>query len=222
MLLSFLLLSTSLPFLSLLTLSKVGATAMVVISGNIHRKRVFISKKFLAWAILTSFLGIVSGTYLVQFAFDEVLFKVFVAGTLIFLVSHQLFFSTASLHPERSSEFTAREYLISGLVFSFLNVLNAITGGMGLVFVVFYTTCLKMSYIQATAYSILAGIPVLGLQSLYLLEQTRPPLFLVLAVIFGSMLGGSLGTKFQYLKGDLWVKRASLAMLFLMAQLLFF
>lgn len=221
LLLSFLLLSSSLPFLSLLGLSKLGATAMVMVSGNIHWHRSFISKPMLAWAILTSLLGIGIGTFLVQFAFNEVLLKSFVAGTLIFLVFYQLFFSSSILNEERTSRFTFREYILSGIVFSCLNVLNAITGGMGLVFVVFYTRILKMSHIQATAYSILAGIPVLGSQALYLVEQTRPPLFLALGVIFGSIVGGFLGTKFQYLKGDLWVGRASLAMLFVMALLLF-
>lgn len=222
LLLSFLILTSSSSFLTLLALSKIGATTMVLVSGNIHRKRTYISKRMLSWAIFTSILGIAIGTYFVQFKFNEALFKSFVAGTLVFLVIYQLFFSRAFLHKERKMEFSPREYLISGLVFLCLNVINGITGGMGLVFVAFYTAYLKMSYIQAAAYSIMAGIPVLGAQALYLYTQSAPSPLWVLAVVLGSIVGGYLGTRFQYLKGDLWVKRATLAMLLIMAVLLFF
>lgn len=221
LLLSFLILTSSSSFLSLLALSKIGAASMVLVSGNIHRKHIYISKRMLSWAIFTSSLGIALGTYIVQFKFNETLFKSFVAGTLVFLVIYQIFFSKAPLNNERKTEFSFREYFISGLVFLFLNVLNGITGGMGLVFVAFYTAYLRMSYIQAAAYSILAGIPVLGSQAIYLYLQSTPNLLWVAAVVIGSIFGGYLGTRFQYLKGDLWVKRATLTMLLIMAVLLF-
>ena len=122
LLLSFLILTSSSPFLTVLTLSKIGAAAMVLTSGNIHRKRIFISYRMLSWIIFTSISGIALGTYLVQFRFNEILFKSFVAGTLIFLVVYQMFFSNGTLHEERKKDFSLREYLASGSVLFSLNI----------------------------------------------------------------------------------------------------
>jgi uncharacterized membrane protein YfcA len=44
----------------------------------------------------------------------------------------------------------------------------------------------------------------------------------MLLVVLGSILGAYFGTKFQYLKGDVWVKKASVVMMLVLGVTMLF
>lgn len=222
LLLGFLLLTSGLPFLTLIALSKLGAFSMVLVSGNMHRKLEFVNWKMCAWLTFFSGVGIVLGTALTEQYFDKTLLKGVVAVTLILLGIYQVFFNERLNHTSRTSRYTRKEMAASAVLVTFFNVINALTGGMGLVFVAFYVSYLRMSFIQATAYSMLAGIPVIGGQTVYLLLKTKPPFWSMVVIVLGSMLGAYLGTRFQYFKGDRWVSKAATGMLFVLAVFMLF
>lgn len=221
LLLSFLLLTSSSSFLTLLTLSKVAGFSMVMASGTIHRRHDIVDSKMAIWAVVTSSLGIALGTYFAEYHLDEKVLTNIVAYTLIFLAIYQTFFSKSHINSIRKEKFSVKEYLISGVFFFTFNILNAITGGMGLIFVAFYVGYLHTSYIQGAAYSMMAGIPIIGGQALYLVYRTQPSFLWIGLIVVGSLLGGYLGTHFQYKKGDVWVKHAATLMMVVLAVLTF-
>ena len=213
LLLSFLLLTTQASALMLITITKVATLALASMAGNLHRKASHLDWKMCAWMAIGGSFGVTLAMFLAQYHLNEELFKKVVAATLFLLAVYQAFFAKKIMHPIRTQAFSRREIIQTMLVFFLLQIVHGITGGMGFFFIVYSAEYLKMSFIQATAYSMISGLPVLLLQCVYLISQTHPPLAWMVVVVLGSLLGSYCGTRFQYLKGDTWVKKASIVMM---------
>ncbi|MEK7085527.1 MAG: hypothetical protein AAB953_00745, partial [Patescibacteria group bacterium] len=67
--------------------------------------------------------------------------------------------------------------------------------------------------IRAIAYTMFNYAILSTSQVIYLAITENFDMKLAGAVIIGAIVGGSLGTHLQYLKGSLWVKRAAVVML---------
>ena len=223
LLLSFFLLTAQGSYLLFITLTKVSTLALALVSGNLHRKVTHLDWRLCVWMTLSGGMGVVLSMYLLQQHIDENLLKKVVAVTLLTLCVYQAFFAKKLLHSQRKNAFTLKEVLTTMLVFFLLNIVHGISGGMGFMFVVYSASFLRMSYTQAIAYSMISGIPILLIQTLYLVNLSRPSSALwMLLVALGSILGAYFGTKFQYLKGDEWVKKASVVMMLVLGVTMLF
>ncbi len=222
LLLSFFLLTAQGSYLLFITLTKVSTLALALVSGNLHRKVTHLDWKLCFWMMLGGGTGVILSMYLLQYHLDQELLKKVVAVTLLSLCVYQAFFAQKILHPQRTNPFRLKEVLVTMLVFFLLNIIHGISGGMGFLFIAYSASFLRMSYTQAIAYSMISGIPILVIQTLYLVNLSRPSTLWMLLVVLGSILGAYFGTKFQYLKGDVWVKKASVVMMLVLGVTMLF
>lgn len=207
-LLALLLLITDEPYIALLTVVKLSAAVLVFTSGVFHFKK---NKLHLGILIMMSLLGILGtaiGTYLIQFQLDENFMKKFFAIILLSLAVYLIFAPQVGLNKNFKHHFTKKGGVLVGIFSFFLSILNAMTGGLGVVLNSFLVLVFGMSFIEASAYVMVSGIFSNVLQSAYLLTQVPINISIIAVVVIGSIVGSFVGTKFQYFKGNAWVKWA--------------
>lgn len=200
-------------YISLFIISKMGATAMTAISGEMHFRKSRLKWKMALLLFVSALLGTALGTYFLQYEFNEVLFKGMLTG-ILFLSAIYLFFDNhlgIKTDHERKADFG----LVFGtFVFVFLiNIFNGIFGGTGIFVTLLLVIAWRLNFIKAVGYTMAIYTAIGLLQVGYLAMTESFDMGLALAVIMGSLLGGWLGTRMQYFKGNVWVKRVSIVMM---------
>ncbi len=209
-------------YLSHLTIVKISALFLVLTSSQIHLKKNKFNLPFLFVITFTAVVGMILGTYLVQFVLKEEFIYLFLGILLLLLPIYYVFTPRIGLNVRSHTDFTPGETVLGGIALFFFALINALSGGMGFILNAYFVLVHRFSFIQATAYGMLSGIIVIGLQVAYLMTQVSLNLHLVASVVIGSIVGAYLGTHFQYQKGNLWVKgAASFVMLILGIEMLF-
>lgn len=201
-------------YISLLIISKISASVMTMTSGGMHLKKASLNKKILLLLVISGIFGTALGTYFLQYQFNEDLFKNILVVFIFLTAFYILFARERGLNndKERQLDFS-RGVLLS--IFSFLtNILNGIFGGTGLFMTVFLVVFLRMSFIKSIGYTMIVYAILSSLQAVYLGGTQGFNYMLAIAVTFGALIGGFLGTHMQYLKGNVWVKNAAVGMLF--------
>ncbi|MBL4694359.1 sulfite exporter TauE/SafE family protein [Candidatus Gracilibacteria bacterium] len=210
------------PYVSLFAVNKISATIMTLVAALVHRTRMTFDMKLLSWLSIFYFIGTVLGTYLLQYQFDENLFKTLL-GAVIFITSFYLFFSGGrGLQDDEDFEMTTLLWFFSAIFFAGTGVLNGIFSGLGIMMTLFLVFFCRMSCITATGYMMVMGL-VTGIpQTLYLLWSVDVDLGLVMAVVVGALFGAYVGTHLQYLKGNAAIKRTATFVLIMIGLAMFF
>ncbi len=197
-------------YTSLLTTSKVCSTVSTWVSGKIHWGRQVIDRKLLAVLVVCGLIGTAVGTYLVQYKLNEELFKMLLAIILIAAAVYLLFSKRLGIGSDKPETVTGW-LLMATILFSLvINVFNGLFGGTGIFITLFLVVVFKLSFIQSIAYSLISYAIINVFQTSYLLATETVNLALTLAVLAGSLVGTLVGTHLQYLKGNKWVKAASI------------
>lgn len=204
-----------------LAITKASAAVLCSTSGKIHIGKNKISKKLLGTLTGFGLVGTAIGTYLVQYQLNETLFKGILATVLLCVAIYLLFTKKIGINNQKVREISWQSLVIVAGFSTVLSILNGLFGGTGIFTSIFLVLFFRFTFIQAAAYTMASYALINIIQSGYLIFTEKPPFVLVVAVIGGSFLGAYFGTKFQYLKGNLWVKRASIAIMFLMAARIF-
>lgn len=194
------------PYLSLLTISKTAAAVMVFIAAFVHQRKIQVNLKMIGIMTVTGLVGMGFSTYLLQYHLNQDWFENIMAGMLLILGTYFLFAKTRGTHKEHRITFSKKDYMEVAGIFLILSFLNGFAGGMGFIFNAFLVLRLKMNFIEATAYTIISGIVVNGLQAAYLIGISNIPAVFLLFVSLGAVVGGYLGTQLQYIKGSATVK----------------
>jgi len=200
-------------YLDALTVNKIATMFMTIAASRIHFKNKKVNIPLFLVLIIFGLIGTAIGTYLVQFKFNEDLFKKLLAGALIF-TSVYLFFSKEKgikIREHRKIDF---KVLVYTAFFSILiNILNGLFGGTGMFTTLFFVLVVRMTFIESMLYMMPTYAIINIFQTSYLSYTTsiieRAPL-LVITMACCGILGGVIGTKLQYLKGNVWVKRVAI------------
>ncbi len=215
-LMGILILITDDPYISLLATAKVAATAMVLMSSLLHRRRMQVSVSLIAVMTLSGLVGMALATGILQTYSNETLFEA-VNGVLLIILAFYLFFSETKgqTHSGRVS-FKSKELIEVGAVLLGFSFLNGFSGGMGLILSSYLVLRLRMSFIEATAYTMISGILVNASQAIYLVSTVEVNFPLLFFVVIGSLMGAYWGTKMQYLHGNRTVKWAVTCMMLIL------
>jgi uncharacterized membrane protein YfcA len=217
LLLPFLLFMAPGSYASLLTTTKVSATTMTLVSAFVHSNRHKVEATLLSILIVCGLVGTGIGTYLVQYHPNQGLFELLLAATLLFTASYLLFSKSLGIeHPEKL-KLTAVHYLVTALFTLPINILNGIFGGTGILMTLFCVVYLRMTFIRAIAYTMLMYVLINITQTTYLVLTESVLLGLTLSAIGGALIGSWIGTHLQYAKGNVWVKRAAIVMMFVVS-----
>lgn len=217
LLLPFLLFTAPGSYASLLTTTKVSATTMTMVSALIHSNRHQVNTRLLGVLVVFGMIGTGIGTYLVQYHPNEALFETLLAVTLLFTAIYLLLSKKLGIeHPEKL-HLDFQHWIIVILFTLCVNVLNGLFGGTGILMTLFCVMYLHMSFIRAIAYTMLMYVVINCVQTTYLVITEPVLLRLTFAAVIGALLGSWIGTHLQYAKGNLWVKRAAIAMMFAVA-----
>ncbi len=204
-------------YISLFIISKIGATFMTALASKIHFNKNKFTLKLLLVLSVSGLAGTALGTYFLQFKFDEILFKrllfVFIVVTVIYLFFDK---KIGVLNKEEERKFSPKLFFLTFLGCFSINILNGIFGGTGLFITILLVFLWKMNFIKAVGYT-MAAYTIIGLPHvIYLSTIESFDYLLTVFVVVGALLGGFLGTHLQYIKGNLWVKRAAISMMFLL------
>lgn len=204
-------------YASLLTSTKVSASVLTIVSHGIHRTKQQVNKQLVLMLILFGGLGTALGTYFVQYQPREELFQLLLATTLLFTAGYLVFSKELGLEHPKELSLGLKQWLIIACFTFFVNILNGLFGGTGILMTLFCVVFLRMSFIRAIALTMSMYIVINITQTAYLLLTESVSLSLTGAVVVGSLIGSWLGTHLQYLKGNLWVKRAAIVMMLAVA-----
>jgi len=216
-----LVLVTSAPYLFLLTLAKVAGAAMIMVSSLLHRKRTRVNASLVVVMTLTGLLGMSLATWLLQSHNNDRFFEYLNGFLLISLGLYLIFSKTKGQSSSGRTFFNTWELLEAGFVLLLFSFLNGFSGGMGFVVNAYLLLRFRMSFIEATAYTMIAGVLVITAQALYLVSTVNVDFKLLSFVVLGSLLGGYLGTKMQYLHGNRTVKWAVICMMLILGLSIF-
>ena len=209
-----LLLITPYSYVSLLAVAKVSATLMTITSTRIHALKNKLDYKLILHLALFQILGTALGTYFLQYKFNESLFKTLLAWTIVLTASYLLLSKKIGLEQAIKREITRKVYVEAAIVCFLISILNGLFGGTGIFITIYLLVALKMSFIESMKLVMPSCGIVNILQSIYLLFSEWVEWKLVVCVILGSIVGSFFGTKLQYLKGNLWVKRAAVIVMY--------
>ncbi len=201
-------------YVSLLTVAKVSATLMTITSTRIHAFKNKLDYKFILHLALFQVLGTALGTYFLQYKFNENLFKTLLAWTIVLTASYLFFSKKIGLEQKIKKEITKEVYIESAIVCFLISILNGLFGGTGIFITIYLLVALKMSFIESMKLVMPSCGIVNFIQSLYLLFSEWVEWKLVACVVLGSIVGSFFGTRLQYLKGNLWVKRAAVIVMY--------
>ena len=203
------------PYISLLAVSKVSAALMSVTSARIHALKSKLDWKFLLFIAGFQLLGTGVGTYLVQYQFNEEFFTKLLGWTVLLTSIYLFFAKKIGLGLEEKRVITKYVYVEAAIFCFTFSILNGIFGGTGIFITIYFIAALRMTFIEAMAYVMPSFAVVNVLQTAYLLTTESVEWKLVGMVIVGSILGAWFGTHLQYLKGNLWIKRAAVIVMFI-------
>lgn len=200
-------------YISLLIISKLSASVMTFAASKVHFKTNKFEFRLMKYLLIGGVLGTALGTYFLLYHFDKVLFERLL-GTLTIAVGFYIFFSKNAGLEHGKEKILSNKMLIMSAVFSFLiNILNGLFGGTGLFLTIYLVSVVRMNFIRAIAYTMFNYAILSSAQVVYLVFMESFSWQLAVAVTIGALIGGSIGTKLQYLKGSLWVKRAAILMM---------
>jgi|GEM_PF-849651 len=200
-------------YIDALTANKIATMFMTIAASHIHFKNKKVNTTLFVVLVVFGLIGTAIGTYLVQFQFNEFLFKKLLAAALIFTATY-LFFSKGKgvkVREHRKIDFRVLAY---AAFFSILiNILNGLFGGTGMFTTLFFVLVLKMTFIESMVYMMPTYAIINIFQTAYLSYVSgiieKAPL-LVITMACCGILGGIIGTRLQYLKGNVWVKRVAI------------
>lgn len=220
-LLSSLFILTPYPYISLLATSKVAGAAMVLVSSSVHYKRTRINVNMVSIMTLGGLIGMIVATYLLQVITDESIFERITGLLLIVFGIFFLLSKTKGLTSSERTSFSKQELFEVFLIKILVGFINGFSGGMGMILNSYLILRLRMSFIEATAYTMISGLLVVSTQAAYLVSVTDLNVALLGMVVAGSLLGGYLGTHLQYLKGNRTVKWVVTGMMFVLGTAAF-
>lgn len=200
-------------YASLLTVTKTSALVMTGISGKIHASKNSINWP-LTWVLIVfGLLGTAIGTYLVQYQYDKFFFEKLLAGVLLFTAAYLVLSKKHGASGRKEREVNLKSLLTCGFWIFLLSIPNGMFGGGGFFYTIFIVMYFRMPFMKTVIYVMISSAVVNFFQTGYLLLTESVDHVLLGFVILGSLIGGKMGTHLQYLKGDLWVKRASITMM---------
>lgn len=209
-------------YVAMLTVTKINGLAMTLVSGRIHFGRHNINWRLFTVINVFGLLGTALGTYLVQFQPNEELFKNIMGFVLlmtaIYIIYSRKLGSITGEHLVLNKEI----YIMTAIFSFFLNILNGIFGGTGIFLTFFLVAFVGMSFIRAVAYTMISYALINIFQTGYLVLTVNFDYLLGFVILIGSLVGSWLGTHLQYLKGDVWVKRATVTVMILIGVKMFF
>lgn len=215
-LLSSLFILTPYPYISLLATSKVAGAAMVLVSSSVHYKRTRINARMVCIMTVGGLIGMIVATYLLQVISNEQIFERITGLLLIVFGLFFLFSRTKGLSSSDRTSFTRKELFEVFLIKILVGFINGFSGGMGMILNSYLILRLRMSFIEATAYTMISGLLVVSVQAAYLVSVSDLNFALLGMVVLGSLLGGYIGTHMQYLKGNRTVKWVITGMMFIL------
>lgn len=193
---------TSFSYISLLAISKVAAACVTGASAFLHYKKQKFDYRIPLVMIFGSLPGTALATYLVQYTFDEELLLMFIPFLLFGIALYIIFNKDVGTGKKRPRKIGTYELFELALAFFAISIVNGLSGGMGIVMGSYMVIRLRIPFIQSIAYGMFAGFTVHSMQALYFLLSVEMDLAVTLVVAAGSVLGGIVGTKLQYLKGN--------------------
>ena len=208
-----LLLVTKGSYASILAITKAGTTVMTLASGKIHLKRHAFDWHFFYLIFASALIGTGIGTYFLQFQFNRELFDYLLGGILIVMAVYLLFSRKLGLSDDRARPLTHNMKILFFVYGVIVNILNGIFGGGGLYITIFLVGFLRFSFIRAIAYVMSVYALVNIVQTSYLLFTEPVDWVVLIIVVVGGVIGGTLGTHLQYLNGNAWVKRIAVVMM---------
>ncbi|MBU1151280.1 sulfite exporter TauE/SafE family protein [Patescibacteria group bacterium] len=203
-------------YLPALVLSKIAATAMTMSAARIHVGRHLVNWRFFLVLLVAGFLGMGLGTYLVQYQLNEVLFKG-ILGMLLLGTSGYLLFSRSGLglHAGHERGFGFWVMVLGALAAFVINVLNGMFGGTGVFLTLYLVLFMRMTFIHSMIYVMPTFALISFIQTIYLMGTVSFDWKIGIVMGIAGLSGGFLGTRLQYLKGNMWVKRASVLVMLL-------
>ncbi|MEK9160219.1 MAG: sulfite exporter TauE/SafE family protein [Patescibacteria group bacterium] len=220
-LLSSLFILTPYPYLSLLATAKVAGMAMTFVSSSVHYRKTKVNRAMISVMTVTGFIGMAGATWLIQIYPNEAFFEKMIGVMLLVFAIYLLTSKTKGLDASGRTSFTKRELCEVAGVMVLIGFVNGFSGGMGFILNAYLILRLKMSFIEATAYTMISGFLVVASQAIYLANVVEINRGLLAMVVLGSLLGGYFGTQLQYLKGNRTVKWVVTGMMFILGTAAF-
>ena len=221
-LLPLLLLTTTGTYAGSLTIAKISATIMTMVSGKMHWKRNLIDRKLLVVLTLAGVIGTTIGTYFLQYHFNEALFKKLLAIILLLTALYLVFSKKQNQVKSSRRMMTTKALIICACFTLIIDILNGIFGGTGIFLTIFLVTYLEMNFVEAIAYTMLSCLIINIIQVSYLIFTEPVSIALTIGVMIGAFAGSWLGTHLLYLKGKRWVKLACILMMVLIGLKMLF
>ena len=212
-LLSSMLSMTSYSYLSVLAITKVAAACLTGTSALLHYKRQSFDYRLPLLMVFGSIPGIALATYLVQYQFDEDFLTTLVPILLFGIAAYLAWNKDIGIGKQKPKKVGTWELLELAGFFFLISIVNGLSGGMGIVMGSYMVVRLRIPFIQAIAYGMVAGFMVHSLQALYFLLTVDMNIPVTIGVAVGSVLGGIAGTKMQYLKGNQAVRSVALLLM---------
>lgn len=201
-------------YAAVLTVTKISASVLTIVASKIHFKRSKINLKLFTVIVIFEFIGTGIGTYLVQYQLNEWLYETILAFVLLGTAFYLFFSKGIGLGKEKIRPITKMILAQTAIYVLLINILNGLFGGTGMLLTIYLVLCLKLSFIHATAYTMISYVIVNFVQASYLMITETFSFYLAIGVTVGAFLGAWTGTHMQYLKGNLWVKRAATLVMF--------
>lgn len=201
-------------YLASLTLTKIATSVSVISAGLLHLFKSDLQFRFIFFSVLGAGVGTVLGTYLLLFEGADVVVKDLVPYLLFLVATYLIFASQDGLKETRKMKLSAKEGLELSVVFGGISILNSITGGLGTLFNAYSVKRFGASFMQAVAHGMVSGALIHMAQTLYLVRMVNLESGLVAAAIVGAMTGGYCGTHLQFLKGNVWIRKVSIALMY--------
>lgn len=212
-LLPLLLLTVTGSYLDLLIITKIGAVVMSGTAAVMHFRKTKMEKKLFGVLILMGILGTGLGTYFLQYQSNEEFFRLLLGVMMLLTALYLIFMKSLGLGESRQRKINAYSLGVTSVFAFFLNILNGLMGGTGLILTFYLVAFMRLSFVEAIAYTMISYTLVSSLQVTYLLVSEGAMYLMLPFVIGGAMIGSYAGTQLQYLKGSLWVKRVAILMM---------
>lgn len=200
-------------YLDALTANKIATMFMTIAASHIHFKNKKVNITLFTVLIIFGLIGTAIGTYLVQFNFNEDLFKKLLAAALISTAIYLLFSRGKGVKVREHRKIDFRVLVYTAFFSILINILNGLFGGTGMFTTLFFVLVLRMTFIESMIYMMPTYAIINIFQTTYLSYTTniieRFPILAITMACCG-ILGGIIGTNLQYLKGNVWVKRVAI------------
>jgi uncharacterized membrane protein YfcA len=205
------------PYGSLLAINKMRGSSMTIASTYVHWTKNNINEKLFWVMIVAAMIGTAIGQLSIDFALENNLINPVIGICLIGTAAYLSIKGNIGTESGRRFAMSKRKYIVSFFAIAAINIINGLVGGTGIFMTVFFVVYLKMSFIRATAHTMLIYSFINSMHAIYLLFTESTSLYLIIAAIIGAWIGSTIGTKFQYLKGNKWVKTGTVSVMVVIA-----